>query len=213
VKKLLRLLVPLLVLAALIIPAIPASAATYDTITVTATPAFMSISLENLGTGADDAWLVNGFASSPGDGYVDTSTTYFANPLGDKKSPADETASEGADKVANGECGFGVTDTSTVVIQLKAKMSDFSDGDAMTNGAGTPGENAYAAWVWKSGDTYSTGKKIIPTTDSDAFFTGTIAGDGDILIGFTLSTKTDEDGWTSGTTETATLTITASRKP
>lgn len=206
-NKRLKILLPLLVVMVVLgslVTALPASAASFDTVTVTATPAFMSISIENLGTGADDAWLLNGFATAPGDGKADTSTTYYSNLLGDTTVPTEST-------VAQAECGYLLTDTSTVVIQLKATMPDFTGGDAMTNGLGTPAANAFAAWVWKMGDTYSSGKKIIPVSGATSFFLGAAAGDGDIYFGFTLSTKTDAAGWTSGTNETSTITITASR--
>jgi len=146
-------------------------------------------------------------AGTYGPGLIDPSTIYYTNPLGDTTAPG---ATLG--QVSDAECGYQVTDTSTVVLVLKVTMGAFTGGGAnMTNGAGTPTASAYGAWAWKSGDTYSTGKVVIPTSGATALYTGTTAGDAGIKWGATISTQTGD--WTSGASSTATMTITATKKP
>jgi len=67
-----------------------ALAATSDTITVTATPAFVGIS------NSPATWLVNGINGAPapkvGDGRIRRNIVYYANPLGDVTAPAGDKA-------------------------------------------------------------------------------------------------------------------------
>jgi hypothetical protein len=92
-------------------------------------------------------------------------------------------------------------------------MTDFTGGGAaMTNGSGTPGVAAYAAWCYKVGDSFPGSKLMIPPTQgATALFTGAVAGDGDISWGAMLTTQSGD--WTSASSSTATLTIKAIRVP
>lgn len=204
-RKLIAILLMASVISALVI-ASPAMAATAQNVTVTAAPAYIAITMVGNGGGSPAvAWTLNGFATVPGDSLIDPSTSYYANPLGDTTAPANP--------VVLGGCGWTVTDTSSVTIKLYVYMTDFTGGGAnMTNGTGTAGVSAYAAWCYKVADAFPAAKLIIPATQgATALFTGSTPGDGDISWGAMLTTQSGD--WSSGSSSTATLTIKAIRKP
>lgn len=169
------------------------SAATYADVTVTASPNYIAIS------NAGGNWTIN---SLTGDSKVDPNTTYYSNPLGDTTAPSAT--------VVDGECKWTITDTSSVRIDMKVTMTDFTGGDASTNsGTGSNGATSYGAYAWYSGMTYSN-KKVVKTSGSDTLYTSGSAGAGDIKWG--VEVKTQSNAWGSGDDMTATLTITATKK-
>jgi len=141
-----------------------ALAATSDTITVTATPAFVGIS------NSPATWLVNGINGAPapkvGDGRIRRNIVYYANPLGDVTAPA-------GDNVTDAECQFSITNISTVHTDISVNFPDFVGGDAMTNINQDSGDvnvvngvNAFVAWSWYSGMPYAN-KILAKATESD----------------------------------------------
>ncbi len=182
-----------LALVLLLVPASGAFAATSQTVTVTAIPSFISIA------NSPDNWTVNGI---DGNSRIATSTTYYANPTG---SSGDVTAPQST--VVDGDCYFTITNTSTVTTNITANWSDFTGGDAMTNSnTGSATATSFGAYVWISGMTYATGKVIAKSSGSDALKSG-LAASTNLLWGATISTRTN--AWTSGSTQTSTITLTA----
>jgi hypothetical protein len=180
----------LLAVALLVIPVSVALAATTADVTVYATPSYVSISI------APTSWTINDVAG--GGGLLDINTTYYSNDLGDTTAFSDP--------VTDAECHHALTNDSTVNINLKADMTDFTGGtDPMTNGNGTAGANAFAAWVCESGANWSA-KVIMDTSGSTVFWTSSSAGD-DIEVAFAVQTQTGD--WTGGGQQTSTITLTA----
>jgi hypothetical protein len=191
-KKRSILLAVLLVMVMVIATAIPVAAATTATVTVTAVPAYISIS-------TNSSWTINGIvgAGGAGSGKILTSTTYYSNYQGDTTAPSST--------VAANECYVGLTNASNININVKADMANFTGGDAMTNGTGTAGANAFAAWVSEEGSAWS-GKVQMDTTGSGTFWTSPSAGD-DIGLVFQVNTQTGD--WASATSQSSTITLTA----
>jgi hypothetical protein len=189
-----RILVVLLAFALALIPTVPVYADTYQDVTVTATPAYISI------TNGQATWTINGITGS---GVIETSTTYYSNPLGDTTPP---TATVDTD-----EGYFPITNDSTIDIDIVVDMEDFSGGDAdMTNGeTGSAGATSYGAYSWYEGCTYADDKVIVKKngTGSDTLWQSSSPGD-DIDLGVTISTQTD--AWAGGGSSTATLKFSAS---
>jgi hypothetical protein len=204
-RKLIAMLFMVSVISALVI-ASPAMAASSQNVTVTAQPAYITIT--NTGGG----WTLNGYATVPGDGYCVPSTSYYSNKGGDTIAPSAT--------VVQAECGFHISaDGSNVPLKLFVTMTDFAGGGAnMTNGAGTAGVGAYAAWCYTYGtgsnaNTFPGGKIIVPTAINTGtpVYTGTVAGDATALYwGVMLTTQSGD--FSSGSSSTATLTITAQKK-
>ncbi|MBI2832055.1 MAG: hypothetical protein HYX79_07345 [Chloroflexi bacterium] len=180
-------------LLSILLGLMPAGSAKADTtadVTVTAVPSFIAI------TNSPNTWTINGITGS---GVIATSTTYYTNPLGDTTAPSAT--------VVDGECRFTVTNTSTVAIDLTVNMGNFTGGDAMTNGdTGSAGGTSYGAYAWVSGATYATEKQILKSAASTAIKTS-LAASTNIKWGISLSTRTT--AWSTGDTQTATATITA----
>jgi hypothetical protein len=187
-----KLILALIIAVAVgLLPATGAMATAPGTnVTVTAVPSYISIS------NSPSAWTINGISGS---GVISTNTTYYSNPLGDITSPSAT--------VADGECRFTVTNNSTVPIDLSVIMTDFTGGEAMTNGeTGSANVTGYGGYAWASGATYASGKQILKKSGSSPIKVN-LAANTNIKWGMTITTKTN--AWTSGTTETATATITA----
>lgn len=183
---------------------LPAYAAPDDDVVVTATPAFLSISV------APGTWDPNdivGDGVTP-KGSIAPDTTYYANPYGDAVSPAVEQDGEGADTVIDGECQFTITNTSSVATNITILFPDHAGGDASTNSnLGTNDTTKFGAYSYFSGDTYSTGKVIARSVGSSPGKTnlGAITN-----IKFGLTYESQSNAWTSPTAMTSTVNIAAS---
>lgn len=203
-SKILAILLVVSIISALII-ASPAMAASAQNVTVTAQPAYITI------TNTGGPWTLNGYATVPGDGYISPSTTYYSNKTGDTAAPHATTV--------QADCGFHISaDGSNVILKLFVTMTDFTGGGAnMTNGAGTPGVGAYAAFCYTYGTgsnaTTWPGSKITVGTSINAgtpVYTGSVAGDATALYwGVALTTQSGD--FSSGSSSTATLTITGQK--
>lgn len=171
----------------------PASAATYQDITVTATPSFISIS------NAPGTWDVNDIVGVGNKGFIAVDTVYHSNPLGDCTTPSDP--------VVDGECRFTITNTSTVPTDLTVDFPDHTGGDASTNSnLGTNDTTKFGAYSYCTGMTYSTGKVIAKATGSDPMKED-LAATTDLKWGLTYESQSN--AWTSGTAMTSTVVITA----
>jgi len=192
-KKLLRILPVVIALVAIFAFSVPAMAATTATVTVTAQPAFIAISI------VQNTWTINGIVN---DGYIEPDTVYYSNPQGDTTAL---TAT-----VAANEGYFDVTNTSSVDIDLTVDMGNFTGGtDNMTNSdLGSNDTTKYGAYSYYEGCTYADDKVIVQTTASDVLWTSSSPGD-DIDLGVVLETQSN--AWTAGDSSTATITITAAR--
>lgn len=187
-----RLIISLvLALALLMIPASGVFAGTTANVDVTAVPSLVDVSISNA------SWTINGIN---GNGAIEANQTYYS-----QKTQGETTVF--GDPVLTANCWNVVTNNSTVNITLKADMADFAGGTVpMTNGDGTQGANAFAAWVCAAGSNWSTQKQIMKTTNSTVFWTSSSAGD-DIEIGFGVQTQSG--AWSDYTTQTTTILLTA----
>ena len=185
-----RLLIAVALAAVLVIlPASGLFAATSANVTVTAVPSFIAIS------NAPTTWTINGIT---GDGVIATETTYYSNPQGDTAAPSST--------VAENECRFTITNTSTVATDITVNFGDFSGGDTMTNGNdGSAGTTAFGAYGYYEGMTYSS--KVVSKATNSAALKSSLAATTDQKWGMEIATRTD--AWTSGDTLTATITVTA----
>ena len=171
----------------------PTLAATTAVVTVTGTPAYISITIApttytiNSDTGGNSGMLIN--------------TTYYSNPLGGTTSPSTI--------VVDGECDFTISNTSSVAADYTGNMSDGSGGsNAMTNVNGaTPGASSYAAYAYYSGETF-TSKVLLKSSGSTlGNFKSNVTAAASLKVGFQFATQTA--AWSGGTGSTYTLTITA----
>lgn len=176
--------------------AIPAFAATTQDVTVTATPAIVSIS------NSPTDWTMNDSgATTPGDDAIRKATTYYSN-------DNDNTAAPSA-TVLDGECRFTVTNDGTVAIDIAISMSDFTGGtDAMLNSdGGTPGagEGVFGTEAYVSGELLSAAQAITVVGTADVITSLAAAGTKD--WGLEIATQTDD--FTDPTSTTSTVTLTA----
>lgn len=184
-----KLLMGMAIAVLLLAFAVPAMADTSQNVTVTATPSYVSIA------NSPGTWTINGIT---GGGTILPNTTYYSNPLGDTTSPSAT--------VVDGECRFTVTNTSTVATNIVVNFPNHSGGDASTNSnTGSNGATSFGAYAYYSGMTYAN-KVIAKATGSDNLITGQAATT-DFKWG--LEYTSQSDAWTSSTSMTSTVTITA----
>jgi len=190
-----RWLIVLIALAVLLVPSV-ALADTFQNVTVTATPSFISIG------NSPSAWAINDVAGAGGK-VILVDTVYYSNPLGDTTVPSDP--------VVDGECRFTITNTSSVAINLTVNFPNHSGGDASVNSdLGTNDTVKFGAYSYCTGMTYSTGKVIAMKAASSVMKSGLAAGVG---IKWGLTYKSQSQAWTSGTAMTSTVVITATATP
>ena len=200
--KLMVAIVSMLTVVGLVgVMASPTLAATTAVVTVTGTPAYISISI------APTTYTIN--SDTGGNSGMNISTTYYSNPLGGTTSPSATVAA------TTTECDFTITNTSSIVIDLTGNMANGSGGsNPMTNVNGaTPGAASYAAYAYHAGETFA--NKVLLQSSGSALgnFSGDSGGVGAGVaanttwyVGFQFSTQTG--AWTGGTGSTYTLTIT-----
>jgi len=177
-----------LAVALLAIPVSGAFAATSQNVAVTATPSFVSIA----NTPAD--WTINGITGS---GVIVESTTYYSNPIGDTVAPSAT--------VVDGECRFAVTNTSTVATNIVVNFPNHTGGDASTNGSGTAGASAFAAFGYVSGELLSNKVTLLATGSGNLI--SAQAATTNFKWGMQYDSQTGT--WTSGTGMTSTVVMTA----
>lgn len=167
-------------------------AATSDTVSVTATPAYISMSV------APDTWTVNGITGS---GVIEPSTTYYSNPLGDTTAPANP--------VVDGGCTFTLTNTSSVATDVVANWSNFTGvGDTMANSnTGSPAAATFGAASYITGAAWPGGKVTVKTAGSDDMINN-LAATTNKKFGFQIYTRTNV--WTAANVMSGTITITSS---
>lgn len=170
--------------------ALPVLAATSQNVTVTATPAFISIS------NAPGDWTIGGIT---GTGKITPDTIYYSNPLGDTVAPSAT--------VVDGECRFTITNTSTIAIDLTVNFPNHTGGDASQNSnLGTNDTTKFGAYSYFSGKLFSA--KVIAQASGSAEAYDNLAAATGIKWGLMYESQSDE--WTSGTAMTSTVTISAS---
>jgi len=189
-----RWLIVLIALVVLLVPS-TAFAATSATVTVTATPSFISITI------AQSTWTINGI---DGSGKIAPNTTYYSNATGATGDVTPPSAT-----VVDGECYFMVDNTSSVVTDLTTNMIHFTGGDAMQNidtGYTTNGANAFGASTYISGAAWPGGAVILKNAASAAMKVD-LAATTDLYFGVAI--KTQSGAWSSGSNMTSTITVTA----
>ena len=188
-----RLLISFVLAAALLVVPVAGALAATDTVTVTATPSFVSIS------NAPGTWTLNGIT---GNGGIEIGTTYYSNPLGDTTPPSAT--------VLDTECQFTITNTSTVITNVMVNIEDFTGGsDEMTNSnAGTNGAGSFGAYSWYEGMTTYSSSKVIAETNasvSEILYSNLAAG---APLKWGMEILTQSDAWAGNTSSTADITIT-----
>jgi len=183
----------IIVAATLLLALVPASgafAATSQNVSVTATPAFISIS------NAPGDWTINGIT---GNSRIAPSTTYYTNPLGDTTSPTIGGA-------VDAESRFTLTNTSNVAIDLTVVFPHMAGGDASTNGnTGAAGATTFGAKTYFTGQ--ASGAWVVAQNVGSAEGKDALAATTNIKWGLIYLSQTN--AFTSGTAMTSTVTITA----
>jgi len=83
---------------------------------------------------------------------------------------------------------------------------DFTGGDAMTNGnSGSAGATSFGAYGYYSGMLYAS--KVVAQASGSANLISSLAATTDFKWG--LEIVTQQNGWTSGTSMSSTVTVTA----
>jgi len=185
----------ILAVALLLVPVAGALAATSQDVTVTATPAFISIA------NTPGTWDINDVDGGGGK-TIAPDTIYYSNPVGDTTAPSAT--------VVDGECRFTITNTSSVNIDIVINFPDHTGGDASANSdLGTNDTAKFGAYSYTSYagfNTYATDKEIAKVTGSTALLTTSSAGD-NFLWG--LAYESQADAWASGDAMSSTIVITA----
>ena len=173
--------------------AVPVFAATSDTVTVNATPVFISIAV------TEDSWTIN----DGDDDLIRKDTEYYATVANDTTTPTVGT-------VVDNDCLFNLTNSSTVATDITITCSDFSGGDAWTNAESrTNGANAFAMLSYFTGDTwanFATSGVIVKTSGSDVGKDGLGASTG-IKFGIAFDSPTADA--TLGDAQSGTITVSA----
>ena len=172
--------------------AVPIFAATSQNVSVTATPAFISIA------NAPATWVINDVADAGGKTIL-PDTLYYSNPLGDTTSPT-------VGGAVDGECKFTITNTSTVAIDLTVVFPHHSGGDASTNSdTGLNDTTSFGAKSYFSGQ--ASGAWVIAKNSGSDVGYNALAATTNIKWG--LIYESQSNAWTSGTAMTSTVVITA----
>jgi hypothetical protein len=174
---------------------IPSFAATTATVTVTATPAYIAITI------TPTTYTIN--SHDGGNSALAINTTYYTQASGYA-----DTVAPGS-TVADADCQFSITNTSSISTDLTGNMSDGSGGsNPMTNVNGaTAGASSYSAYAYYSGETFASKVLLKSSASTLANFSSNLGATTNIKVGFQFSTQTG--AWTGGTGSSYTLTITA----
>jgi hypothetical protein len=194
-KRFRTLLSILLALVMVLAFAVPSLAATTASISVSATPSFVGISI------AQNTWSINGI---DGSGKIAPNTTYYSNATG---ATGDVTAPN--NPVVDGDCYFVVANTSTIITDITANMSDFASGDAMTNvntGYANNGANTYGASTYTTGAAWPA-EAVILKSSASAAIKASVAATTDLYFGVAI--KTQSGAWTSATAMTSSIVVTS----
>lgn len=182
----------LVALALTVVPAAGVFAATSDTVTVNATPVFISIAV------TEASWTING----GGDGLIRKDTEYYA-------TVANTTAAPG-NPVDDDDCYFSLTNSSTVATDITLTCTDFTGGDNWTNAESkTNGANAFAMLSYFSGDSwtnFATSGVIVKKSGSSVGKSDLAASTG-IKFGIGFDSPTGDP--TSGIAQSGTITVSA----
>ena len=171
-----------------------ALAATTATVTVTQQVAYIAIS------NSAATYTLNSDASSAHINYVQPNTTYYSNPGGVAGSGTAPSTT-----VVDGECEWTLTNSSTVAVDLTANMANFAGGsDNSTNGNGTAGATAYAAWTYWSG--VALASKVVCNSSGSSTAYSNLAASGTKKWGLMFGTQTN--AWTGSSSATSALTVT-----
>ena len=174
--------------------AVPAFAASTDTVTVTATPAIISIS------NAPSAWTMNDSgATTAGDDAIRNATTYYSNDNDNTVAPSNP--------ALDSECRFTVTNDGTVNVDIAIAFADFTLGHAMPNsdsGSATATEFGARAYV---SQVATPGPALTVVGTADVITNLPHSASNTKKWGLQVATRTD--AFTDDTQMQATVTLTA----
>lgn len=186
------LLAILLAVALVVVPAAGVFAATTDTVTVNATPVFISIAVTQA------SWTIN----DGGDDLIRKDTEYYAT-VANTTTPPSAT-------VVNADCFFDLNNSSTVATDITLTCTDFSGGDNWTNAESkTNGANAFAMLSYFVGDSwtnFATSGVVVKKSGSSVGKSDLAATTG-IKFGIGFDSPTGDP--TSGAAQSGTLTVSA----
>jgi hypothetical protein len=191
-KRILRIILPLFIALVVVMSmSIPIYSALSDTITITNTPQFISISI------APDTYNING---ADGKG-AKPSTTYYTNPSGMETTPT-------VGGAVDGECAFTITNTSNVHIDLKVTSSDFAGGsdNSANSDAGTAAAATYGAKSYFSGQAAAAWEVAKVAIDATGY--ANLGETTNIKFGMIIAEQTN--AWTGATPATFSVVVTAS---
>lgn len=189
-KGLLQHLSVWLIFGIVILMLMPGLAATSGDVTINATPAFIGI------TNSPNNWTMNG--DYGGSGVIYTDTVYYTNPWGDEQAPNST--------VAEGDCRFNITNSSTVATDITVTIGNFTGGDAMQNSnVGTNTASEFGAYSWCEDMSYAS--KVIAMSAGSAVTKDGLAALTHLHWGCEI--ETPSGAWTSADAMTATMTVSA----
>lgn len=172
---------------------LPALAATSDTVTINATPAYIGIAV------TEAAWTVNAGGTS----LTTKNTKYYATDTNTDAEPAHN-------PVTDADCLLNLTNTSNIHTDITITCTDFSNGDAWTNEESkSNAANGFAMISWFTGDAwvdFATSGVIVKKSGSSVGKSDLGEGDG---IQFGIGIFTPSGVPASPTAQSATLTVSA----
>ena len=180
-KKIVGLLSVVTLLIALIAIPTAANAATTATVTITATPQYLAITING---GANVNWSV---------GTVAADSTYWQ-----------KGGSEPSWPIADADCSFTLANAGSVASDIDVKGTNFTGGVGWTLTTGSPGENTVRVTAYASGMQKADGKKL---TTSDQEFVDNLAASGTKKGELSLETGTFTDGEQKSSTVTFTIRV------
>jgi len=181
-KKILRILLPVIVLVAIAIPlSVPVAAASTADITVTATPEYLAITISN----APNTWAIGAIAEA--------TTVYWT---ADSLVPAEP--------LVDGDMKETITNTGSVSSDVDIKCADFTGGVGWTLSADeTPGANEVNLRAGITG--MANLAAMVQVTNVDIELIDSLAASGTKMMCLILETGTFGDGVAKSGTVTLTI--------
>ena len=172
--------------------AVPVFAATSDTVTVNATPVFISIAV------TEASWTIN----DGGDDLIRVDTEYYATDANDTTAPGSP--------VDDADCFFTITNTSTVATDITLTCGHFTGGDTWQNSeTRNNGADTFAMLSYFTGDTwvnFATSGVVVEVSGSAVGKDGLGSGT-NIQFGIAFDSPTDAP--TIGGAQSGTITVSA----
>ena len=178
-KRVLRVVIPVLAVITLLAFSIPVFGATTADVTITATPTYIAMTLTDGGT---NTWAIGAVAAS--------STVWYTSAGSAMTEPA-----------VDGDAKITITNTGSVAEDFKVHAHNFTGGVGWTVAASV-GADTVVIGAFKTGDANKAA--VLKLTTSDQSYKTNIAAAGTVKGGLYLDTGTFTDGAAKSTTLTYT---------